>query len=370
MVKDRYGSVDNFKRTLMEDPIGTLADASMVLTAGGTAAATLPGKAGQVGRMVQKVGMGTEPINIAKTGAKAAGRGIAKMIPKSTPVSMYESSAKFSTTIPEARRIAMAETALKHGIIPTTGGLAKTERLLGELGTKIDDLIQTATAQGKTIPKGAIYRHLKATRRQLGGTRLEAGRHLRQVDRVAKELDLQLRGLKKSSLTPAELQTFKKSAYDAIDYDAAKMQSRLGTDEARRAMARAAKESIEDVAPGISDLNRKYGELRQLTKYKRQNPLARSAARIENRDLIGIGAPIKIGVGGTVGGPQGAAAGVIASLLENPKWKARAAVMLHDLQKKGMTGLLDYDLGPTLMQYGLLEAGRFTDESPPRSVKR
>lgn len=39
---DRYGSMDNFKRTLSRDPVGVLADTSAVFTGGGMIAAKVP----------------------------------------------------------------------------------------------------------------------------------------------------------------------------------------------------------------------------------------------------------------------------------------------------------------------------------------
>ena len=48
MLKDRYGSWDNIKRTIAEDPVGAASDLSTILSGGATAAKTL-GTAGRVG---------------------------------------------------------------------------------------------------------------------------------------------------------------------------------------------------------------------------------------------------------------------------------------------------------------------------------
>ncbi len=75
-LKDRYGSVDNIKKTAYEDPVGFLIDLSTVLDAGGS----LLGKLGDVskiselskaGEVVSKAGEITNPAVIAGKGLKA-----------------------------------------------------------------------------------------------------------------------------------------------------------------------------------------------------------------------------------------------------------------------------------------------------------
>jgi hypothetical protein len=56
MIKDRYGSWANFKRTLATDPVGAAADLSMVLTGGGSAVARAPGVVGKVGEAAAAAG--------------------------------------------------------------------------------------------------------------------------------------------------------------------------------------------------------------------------------------------------------------------------------------------------------------------------
>lgn len=73
---DRYGSVENAKKTFAEDPVGLAADLSMLFTGGGSLAARAPGIVGKVGRATETVGRAVDPIRAAgKTvgyGASAA----------------------------------------------------------------------------------------------------------------------------------------------------------------------------------------------------------------------------------------------------------------------------------------------------------
>lgn len=72
-MKDRYGGLENIKRTLATDPVGFMADASVPLTAGGGAAARVPGVVGRAGRAAQAAGAATDPLSIVGTGAKVWG---------------------------------------------------------------------------------------------------------------------------------------------------------------------------------------------------------------------------------------------------------------------------------------------------------
>jgi len=79
-VKDRYGSGAALKKSLITDPVGVAADASMLLTGGGGLAARLPGMAGKVGEIAGTVGRAVDPLNAAVKGAKMIGSGAAEVI--------------------------------------------------------------------------------------------------------------------------------------------------------------------------------------------------------------------------------------------------------------------------------------------------
>ncbi len=85
---DRYGGMENIKRTMANDPVGFMADVSTVLTGGGAAAARAPGMVGQAGRAVQRAGAVVDPLQavgrsvapIAAPVGRLAGRGLATAI--------------------------------------------------------------------------------------------------------------------------------------------------------------------------------------------------------------------------------------------------------------------------------------------------
>lgn len=80
--KDRYGSMEGFKKAIATDPAGVLADVSTVATGGGAAVAKVPMMA-KVGQAVSKVGSVVDPLAMAvRGGAKAVeygGKGAGKL---------------------------------------------------------------------------------------------------------------------------------------------------------------------------------------------------------------------------------------------------------------------------------------------------
>jgi len=79
--KDRYGSVENAKRTFANDPAGFLADAATILTGAGGALRAVP-QAGvkSAGKMVQKAADVVDPLTVATKGVKGVGKGTAAVL--------------------------------------------------------------------------------------------------------------------------------------------------------------------------------------------------------------------------------------------------------------------------------------------------
>ena len=73
-MKDRYGGLEEIKRTVAEDPAGFLADIAGLAMGGGGLAAKAAGTAGKVGSVVSKAGRAIDPVRLASAGAKRAGK--------------------------------------------------------------------------------------------------------------------------------------------------------------------------------------------------------------------------------------------------------------------------------------------------------
>lgn len=76
---NRYGGIENVKRTFATDPVGLAGDLSMVLTGGGTAAARAPGMIGKLGEVARAAGTAIDPLTTAAGAVKLAGKGAAEL---------------------------------------------------------------------------------------------------------------------------------------------------------------------------------------------------------------------------------------------------------------------------------------------------
>mgnify|MGYP001586670474 FL=1 len=100
-------------------------------------------------------------------------------------------------------------------------------------------------------------------------------------------------------------------------------------------------------------LNKQEGALIELGE-----ALEKAANRITNRDIIGIGVPIKGGLGGVVGGWKGAAGGVAVGLLDTPAIKSKLAIVLNRLKEKG----IQVKPTSTAIRLGLFQMGRENED--------
>lgn len=361
--KERYGGIENLKTTLAEDPVGITADIASVLVPGGVAVkgagtAAKVGKIAKVGEAVSRIGKAIEPVSAVAKAAKEVGR---KLIPKDAPSSWYQGAAKFSTTIPEAGRAKLAQTALDKGIMPTLSGLDKTRDMINKFNDEITILIDEATDAGKKIQVQKLFKEFTTLKNKMSSEPLT---RKKQISRVAREINFNFKKLGKKDITPAEAQRLKQAIYKETEGFYSSVKNSPAKIEAKHAVARAAKESIEEIFPEIKNLNKQEGALIELKKQ-----LEKSASRISNRDLIGIGVPIKGGAGGAVAGPAGMAGGLILGLFDTPQVKAKLAIVANRLKKKGV--ILDDDslmrkiIETTTPAIPLRQAGRLERQETP-----
>lgn len=315
---NRYGSVDKALETIESDPVGALADASSVLSI-----------------VAPNAGAAVNPLNIVKNSLKVTAKAL---IPKGLPERMYASAAKFSTTIPAAERSAMVRTALQNKLNLSSKGVEKLESLIAGYNDDISNLIQKAQQSGKTIPKRDLFQHIAELKARRGGVKWNAGSDLTYIDDAVQQFDDYLTSIGKVDLTPSDVQGLKVDLYKIIDWDAGNQTLTPVKDDLLRTVARGAKDELENVSPEIGLTNDQLGPL-----YDLQPNLSRSASRIENRNLIGLQAPVQTGVGAAIGnavaGPPGAmvggGVGTAASILGLPKISGANAIRLQQLIDDG-----------------------------------
>jgi hypothetical protein len=319
--KERLGGKENILRTLQEDPVGILSDASAILTGGG---ALVP----KVGGAVKKAGAAIEPLNIAYN---ALQYGTAKAIPSSVAPKLYQSAAKFSTNLPEQQRAAMTETALKEQIMPTYSGLGKMEVLMADLGNNINKLVDTATDANVKIPATEVFKYINDAKDNLGGFKINAASDIAEINSIEQAFKRQIKANKSNYVTPRQLQDFKTDIYKRIDFRQKTNTPTIASEEVFSGMGKAAKEALSSNIPAIGNLNERLGTLLEL-----KPNLTRSAGRIENANILPINAGIQASGGAALGGDVGAMVGAAQSILDMPRQKAFTALELYKKQKQGL----------------------------------
>lgn len=337
----KYGSWDKFLVELEANPVHTAMDIVPVLKGFGVAAKA--SGMGKLGAGLSTAGTMIDPVNMAMTGPRAAGKVATQFV---DPADIYASAAKFSTVMDKKQGIGtrreIAQTAIDEGIMPTWKGVDKLEGRVVELNNMIDDMIAVADSQG-SISASVVGKHLNKVREKYDALVLDGATDLAKVNKVADEFGKLLASKGVTRMTASELQKFKKAAYKKIDWDVGMQKADKAVNDTRKAMAKGAKEGLEDVIPPIKDLNALEGQMLKL-----KDPLMTSAGRIGNRDFAGIGVPLKVQAGiqaGTATGIPGAGvvggiAGGIAGAMDVPTWKARGAIKLSKIKKQKLADIL------------------------------
>jgi hypothetical protein len=354
-INERYGSVDAFKDTVQNDPVGALADIAGLMT-GGSTLIPKAGKAAVIGEKVAALGKAVDPLNISVSAIKAAAKG-GKVIPQALPEKLLESALKFRPSIKPSQRASMTKTALKEGILPTVSGLEKIANKMNDLNTNLDNIIDTATVDGAAIPKGVVFSELKKLRRDLGGVKINATSDLRVIDKMAKDFDLNLRRLGKDKITPRELQDLKTDAYKRINFDVKSGTAEAAKSATSKAIAKGGKEALERLNPNVKGINQRMGSLLELN-----NELESVVSRLDNRNLISLDTAAKVAAGAATGTPTGTAIGTGAAVAGNPRVKARAAMALENIRRNAETiKIINNKLPPVLARSLLDQAGKLND---------
>ena len=324
MLDDRYGSMDALKTTAMQDPAGLLLDLSSVLTGGGAAVAKTGGKVGAVGEKIEKVGRAIDPLT---TSLKTPGALFEKLAGQTASKKLYQSAMK-----PPSKNLQVSPGLLDEGLAlgatPSRRSIEKIAQARREIGEEVKGMEQTASAI-PAIPSKDLFSEIPDLRDRFAPPRMNAMQDAKLIDEIVKRQSDSLEAFGRRKLTVAEVALIKRDIYKNVDFDIVnKPNSRkLASEETQKAIAKAARKAIEKVVPEVKELNKVYGRLTDVQE-KLQVPANR---RLGNRDLIGIGAPLRAIAGEAVGGALGttlAASGVLDMF---PTLKANAAVQMSRL---------------------------------------
>ncbi len=332
-IKERYGSVDKFQRSLMNDPVGVLSDLTLGVTGVGTGlkVATTGSKINKTGGKMSKTGMALDPINLAISTLSL----LPKFIKQSALVSMYERAAKFASGggrgLKKERVDELIQFALDMGIEPSIKGLHKIGEMKDRLNLKLEELIKS-TSPGKTVPIIEVLRHIDELKKEKLGFVEGAGKKESKMNKVIDNFikDHGHRG----SVTLEELQNFKKDIYSSEKYKrgVGKASPEI-TSATRKSLARGAKDVIEENIPASKTINPQLGNIAELEPL-----LEGSSKRIANLDPVGLRTTVPV-IAGAAGGaafgnPLLTALGIGGAVLNSPTVLSKGSILANKLKKR------------------------------------
>lgn len=317
---ERYGGPQQILDTLYKDPVGFAADLSTLLSGAGAAA-----KVGKLGKVAERLSTASKVVDpIAQTGralrapTAALGRAVG------APELLYQSALKPSKAGAKGpeRAMEVVATGVREEIPVTARGLKKSRDIIKDLQQKID-------AEIAAIPQGSEFDPLDAALKAEAETKPKYVGVTQADDhrKIGKTIDTFLEAHDRPK-SPAETQIFKKSSYKSLKDKA--YEGIQGPDvETEKAIARMAKEKLEEWAPDLERLNAREGDLIGLNK-----ELRKAVSRIRNHQVFGIGTPAMGGLGYSIAGHPGAIAlAAIKVALDQPGFKSRLAFAINRAQK-------------------------------------
>ena len=352
----RYGGTDKIRETIEKDPAGFLVDLSTVLGGAGGAtklAATASKTAGlantgerlaTAGAAMAKTAATVDPISIASTGiVNTAG----KLIPSKgvlSPERLYQGSLKMGTgeALSQEERIKRVATGLENGIMPTVEGLDKVRNLIGKIDNEVQATISKGGYGGNPISTDAVISYLGELKEFAKNTLTQES--LLKIEKIEERF----KKAHGTAMSVEDAHQLKKNTYVELNkfYDQFQRNAAI---ETKKQLARGLKEEVYNLYPELRELGKEEGALIAL-----QDSLEKAVKRINNRDVVGIGIPIKGVMGASVGGPQGGAIGLVSGLLDTPIVKARLAHALYKA-REGVGPLKGSELRSALFQSRRLE---------------
>lgn len=245
---NKYGSLEKAKKTFQDTPIEPILDASMGLTGGGTALTKVPGIAGKIGKVVQGIGMATDPFNVAMAPLKF-GKILSAGKINQIAQRLYDSGVKISSKLDLDEIHRTAQRGLDLGILSKETGLDKLTKNMGEIGTKIDRAIDRGAKSGEYLDTWKIANSIDDLKKQFGSRLFHDPELIKIVDDLKIAL-IELHGDKIPISVAQDLkrstQRFLKGSYDRLS--ALKIEAeKIATAEIRK--------ELERLHPELTQLN-------------------------------------------------------------------------------------------------------------------
>tara|TARA_R100001530_G_C4316845_1_gene154613 strand:- start:55 stop:1626 length:1572 start_codon:yes stop_codon:yes gene_type:complete len=144
---NRYGSLNSIKNTIAHDPVGILADVSILFTGGGSLAARAPGMVGKVGQGIKTVGQKIDPI----TGAIKTAGGVKNIASKATSNILGTTTGAGTEAIKGAYQAGKAGGATEKAFVENIRGKVPVEDVVPQAFEAIKEV---GIQRGKAYKKG------------------------------------------------------------------------------------------------------------------------------------------------------------------------------------------------------------------------
>lgn len=360
-IYNSVGNLNNIKGTFEKDPVGLLSMVAALGTGGGSLIGKLApagSKVANIANTVTKASKAADPWNFMINAGKgltlnAAGRGLLGL--KSLDAKhLYQQVAKLPE--PKGSNIKdILNTALKHKIPPTHGGVAKAALLGRGFESAIDDAISSIPEGSPGVPINQILSDINNLKKKVSGdSSPNSDADLKAITSVvdAWRDPLMARHYKKHGYNPKkpfwppgqqrktpppqptvsvrDLHELKKKLYIASSFAAKRGDFDPTANRTRKNIAKRAKEGVEGRVPSVSKLNRDWANIIDL-----MDPLRQRANVIDRHNSLGLQTLMSALVGheltdNTMGALMGAAANQGGRFGKVP-----LAFKMHDW-KKGM----------------------------------
>lgn len=313
-MKDRYGSVEDLKRTFATDPVGVAGDAATLLAGGGAAlkAASAGGKVAplaRAGEMAAQAATFADPVGLL-------GKAVMGL-----PEKVYGVALKPSPQLGLADRAAVVATGLEKKIPVTLGGYDKLDGMMNREGRALDaalmsrnePIISPQATAGKVYNQTMTEAATSANpTKSIDLAQAVYGEHL--TDPLVPDL-----------VTPKQANEYKRDFQQQAKTFYGDTRPPI-EGRAKKDIARAYKNEIEAAIPGVGPINKRLSDLIEL-----EDQLASAVGRVSNRNIFSLPALIA----GAQVGPSGQG---IASMLGLP-WTASEIAFGLDNLRRGEVGL-------------------------------
>jgi hypothetical protein len=343
--KNRYGGVENFKRSLAEDPVGIAGDVAAVLSMGGGALS----KAGKLANIPTAAKVGGL-MSGASTWVDPASLAFRPFAATRLPEKLYGAALKPSTTLTPGERSAVISAGLKEKIPVSYGGALKNANIRRSLADKLDDALRGSNTP--QIDPAVAAERLRDTVQDA----LRSYNPSRDVGKVADVYESFLTDpLVPNLLTPSQANAMKQGLYREIESAYGNMKAPLAS-QAKKALARGLKEEVNIAVPEVAPINDRLSTLIQLAEQ-----LDPAANRVANRNPIGLTATTAAAAGAPAGRPL--SSGALGAIFSSPWWGSRGAMLLDNI-RGGVVGPQIGGYGIDPLARGLLyESGNIYDQN-------